>query len=99
MCLRLALVVPTIVDIRLKSVMPNQACAGHAEPVEVRLGQVADIEPQPLRLAAVLDDELQQDESLARVAEARAGFEMNVQLHIRFNEPEIAEAGGMSQAH
>src|ERR1700684_1126849 len=99
MCLRLALIVPTFGDIGVETVMPNQACAGHAQPVEVGPGQIADIEPQPLRLASVLDDELQQDETLARIAEARARLEMDVQLVIRFDEPEIAEPGGVSQAH
>jgi hypothetical protein len=34
----------------------------------------------PLRLAAVFDHESEQDETLARIGEARAGFELDVQL-------------------
>src|ERR1700683_2566776 len=99
MCLRLALIVPTIGDVGVQAVMPYQAGAGHPQAIEIDLGQIADIEPQPLRLAAVFNDELQQDEAFARIAEVRAGFEMDVQLVVGFDEPEVAEAGGMSQAH
>jgi hypothetical protein len=80
MWLRLSLIVPAIGDIGVKTVMPHQAGAGHPQPVEVSLSQIADIEAQPLRFTAVLDDELQQDEALTRIAEARAGLEMDVQL-------------------
>ena len=64
MWLRLALIVPSIGDIGVLTVVPNQACAGHPQAVEVGLGQIADIEPQALRLAPVFDDELQQGSSL-----------------------------------
>src|ERR1035438_10559687 len=99
MCLWLALIVPPIGDISFGTVMPHQACAGHPQPVEVGLGQIADIEPQPQRLAAVFNDELQQDETFARIAEARAGFKMYVQLLVGLDEPEVAEACGMIQAN
>ena len=69
--------------------MPDQAGAGHPQPIEIGLGQIADIEPQALRLAAMFDDELQQDEAFARIAEARAGLEMDVQLLVGFDEPEV----------
>src|ERR1700722_14527254 len=99
MWLRLALIVPSIGDIGVLTVMPHQACAGHPQTVEVGLGQVSDIQSQALRPAAVFDDELQQDEAFARITEARARFEMDVQLLVRFDEPEVAETGGVSQAH
>src|ERR1700734_759726 len=99
MCLRLALIVPTIGDVGVQAVMPYQAGAGHPQAIEIDLGQIADIEPQPLRLAAVFNDELQQDEPFARIAEANAGLEVDVQLVVGFDEPEVAETGRMSQAH
>src|SRR5580698_5723419 len=99
MRLRLALIVPSIGNIGILTVMPHQTCAGHSEPIEVGLRQIADIEPQPLRLAAVFNDKLQQDEAFAGVAEVRARFEMDMQLLVRFDEPEVAEAGRMGQAH
>ncbi len=92
MFLDLALIVPAIGHIRGKSITPHQACAGHAQPVEIGSGQIAHVESQPLRLAAVLDNELQQDETFARIAEARARFEMDVQLLVRFDEPEVARS-------
>ena len=49
-----------------------------------------DIEPQALRFAAVFDDELQQDETFARIAEVRAWFEMDMQLLVGFDEPEVS---------
>ncbi len=88
MWLRLTLIVPAIGNICVLTVTPHKACSGHPQPVEVGVGQIADIEPQPLRLAAVFDDELQQDETFARIAEARAWFEMDVQLLVGFDEPE-----------
>src|SRR5271170_7081833 len=99
MWLRLALIVPAIGDIGVETVMPHQASTSHAQPVEIGLGQIAHIEPQPLRLAAVFNDKLQQNETFARIAEARAGFEMDVQLLVGFDEPEVAETGRMGQAH
>jgi hypothetical protein len=65
MWLRLALIVPSIGDVGVLTVMPNQACAGHPKTVGVDLGQIADIKPQTLGLAPVFDDELQQDEAFA----------------------------------
>ncbi len=97
--LRLALIVPAIGEICGEILAPRQACAGHAQPVEIGLGQIADIEPQPLHLASVFDDELHQDETFARIAVARARFEMEVQFLVGFDEPEVAEAGRMGQAH
>src|SRR5580700_8767802 len=99
MWLRLALVVPSIGHVSIFAVSPNQACAEHSQAVEVGLGQIAYIEAQAFRLAAVFDDELQQDEAFARIAEARARFEMDAQLLVRFDEPEVAEAGGVGQTH
>ena len=99
MFLRLALIVPPVGQIGGEIVTPYQARAGHAQPVENGLGQIADVESQALRLAAVLDDELQQDETFARIAVARAGIEMDAQLLVGFDEPEVAEAGRMGQAH
>ena len=99
MCLRLALIVPTIGDIGGETIPPHQARAGHAQPFEIGLGQVADIEPQSLRLATVFDDELQQDETLARIAVARAGFEMDAQLLVGLNEPKVLEPSRMGEAH
>src|SRR6202161_4852345 len=98
MCLRLSLIVPAVGDIGVETVLPHQACAGHPQPVENGLSQIANIEPQPLRLPPVFDDELQQDETFARIAEARAGFEMDLQFIVGFDEPEVAKAGGMSQS-
>ena len=91
MFLRLTLIVPAIGEIGGEIVTPYQAGAGHAQPVENGLGQIADIEPQPLRLAAVFDDELQQDQTFTRIAVPRAGFEMDAQLLVGFDEPEVAE--------
>src|SRR5580658_2664901 len=99
MLLRLTLVVPAVGEIAGESVSPDEASAGHAETFENGVGEIADIESQPLRLAAVFDDELQQDETFARVAEARAWFKVDVQLLVGFDEPEVAEASGMRQAH
>src|SRR5580700_12284440 len=99
MRLRLALIVPAIGDIGVETVTPYQAGPGHPQPLEIGLGQIAEIDPQPLRLAAVFNDELQQDQAFARIAEARAGLEMDVQLMVGFDEPEVAEAGRMGQAH
>src|SRR5579871_1157588 len=67
--------------------------------IEDRFGQVADVQSQPLRLSAVLDDKLQQDESLAGITEVRSGIEMNMQLLVRLDEPEIAKASGVIQTH
>ena len=100
MGLRLAPIVPPIGHIGFGlPVMKNQACARHPQPIEIGLRQIANIQPQPLRLAAVLDHELQQDETLPRIAEVRAGLKMNVQFVVGFDEPEVAEAGRMRQAH
>jgi len=55
--------------------------------------------PQPLPIAAVFDDELQQVETFARITEASAGFEMNVQLLVGLDEPKVVESGGMGEAH
>jgi len=59
MWLRLALIIPPIRDVGVLTVMPNQACAGHPQTVEVGFGKITDIEAQALRLAPVFDDELQ----------------------------------------
>src|SRR5436305_297214 len=100
MRLRLALIVPSVGNVGVGIVLgPHQARAGHSQPVEVSLGQIADIESQTLRLAAMFDHELQKDETFTRIAEARARVEMDVQLLVRFDKPEVAEAGRMSQAH
>ena len=50
MFLRLALIVSAIGEIGRETVTPDQAWAGHAQPVEIGLGQIADIEPQPCAL-------------------------------------------------
>ena len=89
----------TIGEIGRETVTPYQACSSHAQAIEIGLGQIADIEPQPLRLASVFDDELHQNETFARIAVACAGFEMEVQFLVRFDEPEVAEAGRMGQTH
>ena len=73
MFLRLALVVPAIGEIAVEFVEGYQACARHAQSFEISLGQISDIEPQPLRLAAVFDHELQQDQSFTRIAECVPG--------------------------
>ena len=91
-------IVPAIGEIRSKIVTPYQACASHAQTVEIGLRQIADIEPQPFRLTAVFDDELKQDEAFTRIAVARPGFEMDAQLLVGFHEPEIVKAGRMGQA-
>src|ERR1700685_3924519 len=99
MCLRLALIVPAIGHIGVDTVMPYQAGPRHAQSIEISLGQIADIEPQPLRRAAVFDNKLQQDETFARITKTRARLKVDVQLVIGFNEPEVAETGRMRQAH
>src|SRR5579859_803991 len=99
MLLRLTLIIPSIGEIRGEIRAPYQAGAGHAQPVEIGIGQIAHIQPQPLCLAAVFDYKLQQDEALTRITVARARIEMYVQLLIRFDKPEVVEAGGMGEAH
>ena len=69
MVLRLALIVPTVGEIVGEVAALTQASASHAQPVEGSLGQIADVEPQPLRSAAVFDNELQQDEAFTGIAE------------------------------
>src|ERR1035441_2427575 len=95
MWLRLTLIVPSFGDVGILTVTPHQACAGHPQTIEVGLGQIADIESEALCCAAVFDDKLQQNETFTGVAEASAGVEMNVKFLVRFNEPEVAESGGM----
>jgi hypothetical protein len=99
MFLRLTLIVPAIGEIGGEDVTPHQAGAGHAKPIEIRLSQIAKVESQPLRLASIFDDELEQDKTFARIAGARAGFEMDVQPLVGFDEPEVTESGRMVQAH
>src|ERR1035438_2407672 len=99
MLLRLALIVPSIRDVGILTVTPHQACAGHPQTIEVGLGQIADVESEALRCAAVFDDKLQQDETFTGVAELSAGVEMNVKFLIRLDEPEVAESGGMRKTH
>ena len=94
-----ALIVPAVGDIWVLSDFESQAGAGHSQAVEVGLGEVAEIQAEALRLAAVFDDELQQDEAFAGVAEARSRVEMDFQLLIWLDEPEIAESCGMGEAH
>ncbi len=69
MFLRLPLIIPTVGEIRWRNhhakpgwcdVMPSRSKIG--------LCQIADVESQALRLTAVLDDELQQDQTFARIA-------------------------------
>ncbi len=96
---RFALVVPAVGHVRILAVAPDQARARHAEAAEFGLREVADVQAQPLRGAAVLDDELQQDHAFARIAEARAGVEVDAQLLVGLDEPEVVEAGRVRQAH
>src|SRR5450755_2874172 len=99
MFLRLVLIVPAIGEIVGEAFSPHQTCPSHAQVVESCVGEIADVEPQPLRLPAVFDDELEQDEAFARIAVASAGFEMYVQLLVGLNEPEVVESSGMGEAH
>jgi hypothetical protein len=39
----------------------------------------------------VFNHELEQDHSLARIAEVRAGLEVDVQLPVGLDEPKVAE--------
>jgi hypothetical protein len=52
-----------------------------------------------MRLAAVFDDELEEDEAFAGVAEVSAGFEVDAEFLFRFDEEEVAEAGGVGEGH
>ena len=100
MWLRLTLIVPSVRNVGVLTVaMPNQACTGHPQTVEVGLRQIADIKPQALGLAPVLDDELQKDQAFARIAEVRSRVKVDVQLPIGLQEPEVTETRRMSQAH
>src|SRR3954471_13581895 len=56
------------------------------------------IESQALSPAAMLDDELKEDQTLARIGVPRTGVEMDVQLLVRFDEPKIRETRGMREA-
>ncbi len=67
MFLRLALIVPSIREIGGEIGTPYQAGAGHAQPIEIGIREIADIEAQALRFAAVFDDELQQDEAFTGI--------------------------------
>ena len=71
------LIVPPISDIAGEFVTPHQACPSHAQPVENGFGQIADVDAEPLRLATVFNDKLQQDEAFSRIAVPRAGIEMD----------------------
>ena len=99
MFLGLVLVVPAIRNIRVRPVQEHQARPRHAESLEIGISHIAHVNSQPLRGAAMFDSELQQDQAFARVAEARARLEVDVQLLVRLNEPEVGEAGRMRQAH
>jgi hypothetical protein len=61
MFLRLAPIVPAISEIAGEIVTPDQACACHAQPVEIGFGQIAYIESEALCLPAIFDDELKDD--------------------------------------
>src|SRR5262245_64054712 len=47
----------------------------------------------------MLDDELEQDESFARVGVSRAWIEMDAQLPVRLNKCKICETCGMGESH
>ena len=47
----------------------------------------------------MFDDELQQDETFARIAIAAAGFDMNMQLVVGIDELEVVETGQVGQAY
>src|ERR1700733_7955571 len=97
MWLRLVLIVPSIRNVGvLTVVMPNQACAGHPQTVEVGLRQIADIKPQALGLSPVFDDELQKDQAFARIAKVRSRLKVDAQLLVGFQEPEVTETRRMS---
>src|SRR4029077_20643099 len=89
---------PASGEITVESVTPHQACGGHVQVVESSVGEIANVEPQPLRLATVFDDKLEQDKAFARIAVASAGFEMDVQLLVGLDEPEVVESSGMGEA-
>src|SRR5580692_6616797 len=97
--LRLTLIIPSVRDIGVLPIGKHQAGASHTQAVEICFSEIADIQAEPLRLAAVLDHKLQQDKTFARITETGARIEMDVQLLVGLNEPEIAETGGMLQAH
>jgi len=52
MWLRLSLIVPAIGDIGVLAVAEHETGASHAQAVEVGLGEIADVERQPLSLPA-----------------------------------------------
>ena len=99
MLLRLALIVPSIREIGGEIGTPYQAGPGHAQRLKLASVRSPTSRPRPCGLAPVFDDKLQQDEALAGVAEPCPGVEMDVQLLIRLDEPEVVEAGGMREAH
>src|ERR1700684_2096001 len=96
---RLALIVPSIGDVRVLTGTPGQTCPVHTQTVEVGFSQIANVQPEPLLLTSVLNRELQQYEPFSRIAELGSRVEMNAQLLIRFDEPEVAETCRMRQAH
>src|ERR1700744_617226 len=53
MWLRLVLIVPSIGDIRILTVMPHQACAGHPQMIELGFSQISDIQSQALRPCSI----------------------------------------------
>ena len=63
MFLRLASIVPSVCQVGCEIITPHKACALHAETAENGLSKITDINAQSLRLAAMLDDELQQNQS------------------------------------
>jgi hypothetical protein len=89
----LALIVPTIGKIGSEVRPPHQARTRHAKARESRRGQIVHVNAEPLGLLAVLDSELQQTRTFAGVAKAGAWIEVNSQLLIRLNKPEVVEAG------
>src|SRR5947209_8694566 len=95
---RFSFIVPTVREVGVLTLTPYEAGAGHAEAREVRVGEIPDVESQSLLRAAVLDDELQKDHAFAGVTEVRAGVEVDVNLLVGLDKPEVAEAGGMGEA-
>src|SRR5881275_1478012 len=86
------LVIETVSQVRSEVGPPLEARPRHSKSVEICLGQCAEIQSQTGFPPTVLDNELQQAHSLAGVTVARAWIEMDAQLLVRLDEPEVRKA-------
>lgn len=95
---RFAVDVPAVREVCREVGPPDQAGARHPERREqptIHLG--ADIQAEALLRTSLFDDELQQDDAVARVGVASARLEVELQPSVRLEEAEVGEAGGVCQ--